>query len=435
MDYIDGVWRQKLHIEPPCGWMNDPNGLCYFDGRYHVYFQFSPDSAIGAGDRGWGHFESYDLLHWTFTGFVIRPDIPEDRNGAFSGSAIEHNGKLYIFYTGNVEEDGFDLIREGRGANVISVISDNGHDMSEKKILLRNSDYPSFCSCHVRDPKVWQDGDKWRMVLGARTLFDEGCVLYYSSYDLENWLYDGCDSVLDHGYMWECPDRFSLDGKDFLSISPQGIRQQTEHFQNTYHSGYFHADDGLAEFEEWDYGFDFYAPQTFLAPDGRRILIGWMGGGDQPYTNPTIDLGWQHCLTIPRELILSEDGQIIQRPIRELTALRGDSISNTNMLPLPCEICANTSGDFTILLEGLKLNFADGLFIMEFTDISFGAGRTIRRTRLETCSDIRIILDMSSIEIYLNGGKRVLSSRFYPDSECISAEFIGISPLIYPLNI
>lgn len=435
MEYINGKWRQKLHIEPPCGWMNDPNGLCYFGGRYHVYFQYSPDSAVGTGDRGWGHYESPDLLHWMYTGFVIRPDIQEDRSGAFSGSAVEHEGRLYIFYTGNVEEDGYDLIKEGRGANVIRVVTENGRDMGEKQVLLRNCDYPDFCSCHVRDPKVWNENGRWRMVLGARTLSDEGCVLYYSSSDLEHWTYDGCESAPDHGYMWECPDRFALGANQYLSLSPQGIPQQTERFQNTYHSGYFRADDGLSEFEEWDYGFDFYAPQTFLAPDGRRILIGWMGGGDQPYTNPTIELGWQHCLTLPRELVRSEDGQIVQQPVRELAELRGEKLSDTDPLPLPCEIYAKTQGNFCISLDGLQLSYADGLFRMEFTNESFGAGRTVRLVRIDECRDIRIIADMSSVEVYLDGGRRVMSTRLYPDGETLSAELSGITAEIYALNI
>ncbi len=435
MSNSNNKWRQKLHMEPPIGWMNDPNGLAYFNDRYHVYFQYSPDSAVGAGARGWGHYESEDLLNWRFTGFLIRPDIPEDRNGAFSGSDVVHDGKLHIFYTGNVEEEGYDLVTEGRGANVIHIITENGQDMGEKQVLLRNADYPKFCSCHVRDPKVWQENGKWRMVLGARTLSDEGCVLYYSSDDLERWVYDGCESVPYHGYMWECPDRFALDGHEYLSLSPQGIPTQAERYQNTYHSGYFNADNGLSDFEEWDYGFDFYAPQTFVAPDGRRILFGWMGGGDQPYTNPTIELGWQHCLTLPREITRAKDGQLLQKPVKEIEALRGEQLRNTDTLPLPCDIIAETPQEYSILLGQLKLSYAEGLFTMEFTDGTFGAGRTARFTRLDNCRDIRIIADTSSIEVYLDGGRRVLSTRSYPEGECISAEFSGISPLIFPLNI
>lgn len=212
-------YRQKLHLEPPQGWMNDPNGLSYFDNKYHVYFQYSPFDAEGSGDRGWGHFESTNLVNWTYTGMVIRPDMPADKDGAYSGSAIVCGDSLEIFYTGNVLEDGdYDYTTAGRGANVIHVSTKDGHTMSEKEVLLTNADYPDFCCCHVRDPKVWKEGGKYHMVLGARTKTDEGCVLFYESDDLKNWRYTGRDAVPDFAYMWECPDCFRVDGQDRKSV-------------------------------------------------------------------------------------------------------------------------------------------------------------------------------------------------------------------------
>ncbi len=437
----NGKWRQKLHLEPPTGWMNDPNGLCRFNGRYHVYFQYSPDSAEGAGDRGWGHYQSTDMLNWEFTGYVIRPDTPSDISGAYSGSAIVWDNTLHIFYTGNVLEEGaHDYIRTGRGANVITLTSRNGTDFSEKQVLLRNCDYPSFCSCHVRDPKVWRENGEFKMVLGARTLEDEGCVLYYRSQDMQHWEYAGCDTVPHFGYMWECPDHFSVDGHRYLSLSPQGLPTEALRYQNVHQSGYFKADEGLQDFEEWDYGFDFYAPQSFEAPDGRRIIYGWMGIGDIPYTNPTVALGWQHCLTLPREVTRAADGSLLQAPIRELSTLRGEKTLLPNgaktTSALPCDICADTAGSFSVTIAGaakLCYDAAEGIFTLRFEDSTIGGGRTVRSTKLQHCSDIRIIADMSSLEIYLNGGSRVLSSRFYPDAEKTMIEINGAAAEIFPL--
>lgn len=317
MAYINGKWRQGLHLEPPQGWLNDPNGLCWFGGYYHVYFQYAPDNADGSGKKCWGHYRSPDMLKWEFTGTVLFPDTPDDRDGVYSGSAVVCGDVLHIFYTGNVKEDGdHDYITSGRGANVIHVTTADGVTMSAKKTVLRNSDYPEFCSCHVRDPKVWFENGAWRMALGARTLDDKGCVLFYSSGDLESWKYDGTVSTPDFGYMWECPDLLDFDGHKYLSVSPQGLEHGDTKFQNVYQSGYFHYDNGLTDFTEWDMGFDFYAPQTFVTPDGRRIIIGWMGIGDIPYTNPTVPLGYQHCLTIPREITAASDGALLQNPIR-----------------------------------------------------------------------------------------------------------------------
>ena len=210
-------WRQRFHIEPPDGWLNDPNGLSFYKGEYHVYFQYSPIAADGHTPRGWGHYHGSDLMHMTYDRAVMMPDIPEDSHGVYSGSAIENDGVLHIFYTGNVKMIGdYDYVKAGRGANVIHVTTTDGSKMSEKQVLLRNSDYPDFCSCHVRDPKVWKEGDIWKMVLGARTLDDEGCVLVYESDDLINWKYTGKVYKEGYGYMWECPDYFEIGGKGFL---------------------------------------------------------------------------------------------------------------------------------------------------------------------------------------------------------------------------
>ena len=255
-------WRQRFHIEPPDGWLNDPNGLSFYKGEYHVYFQYSPIAADGHTPRGWGHYHGSDLMHMTYDRAVMMPDIPEDSHGVYSGSAIENDGVLHIFYTGNVKMIGdYDYVKAGRGANVIHVTTTDGSKMSEKQVLLRNSNYPDFCSCHVRDPKVWKEGDVWKMVLGARTLDDEGCVLVYESDDLINWKYTGKVYKEGYGYMWECPDYFEIDGKGFLSTCPQGMPHYETKWQNLNESGYFPVqgkleDSVLGDFTEWDMGFD-----------------------------------------------------------------------------------------------------------------------------------------------------------------------------------
>lgn len=432
--YMDTKWRQKLHLEPPVGWLNDPNGLCRFKGNYHIYFQYAPDDINGGVKKCWGHYRSPDMINWEFTGTVLVPDIPEDRDGVYSGSAIVKDGTLHLFYTGNVKEKGdYDYILSGRGANVIHVTTDDGHSMSEKRVVLRNADYPYYCSCHVRDPKLWEENGKYYMVLGARTRSDEGCVLIYESDDLDEWRFARKLSVPDFGYMWECPDMIEIDGRRFLGVSPQGLPHYDTRFQNLFSSGYFLLDDnGLRDFEEWDYGFDFYAPQTFAAPDGRRILIGWMGMGGASYTNPTAQLGWQHCLTLPRELTVSKDGNILQNPIRELENLRGGNIAVSDgergQLALPFELVGSVKGSFDIdINSSVKLSYDGRMFRLEFTGESLGCGRDARNAKLEQCGDIKIIADLSSMEIYLDGGKKVLSTRFYPEGENVNLRANGIA--------
>lgn len=440
MAYINGKWRQGLHLEPPQGWLNDPNGLCYFSGYYHVYFQYAPDNADGSGKKCWGHYRSPDMLKWEFTGTVLFPDTPDDRDGVYSGSAAVCGDVLHIFYTGNVKEDGdHDYITSGRGANVIHVTTADGVTMSAKKTVLRNSDYPDFCSCHVRDPKVWFENGVWRMVLGARTLDDSGCVLFYSSGDLESWKYDGTLSTDNFGYMWECPDLLDFDGHKYLSVSPQGLEHGDTKFQNVYQSGYFRYDSGLKDFTEWDMGFDFYAPQTFVTPDGRCIIIGWMGIGDIPYTNPTVPLGYQHCLTLPREITVDCDGALLQNPIREISFLRSEKKSvkdgESAEIHLPFDLTANVTGSFEITLCGaLKMRWDGHIFELRFSDEKLGGGRTVRKAALDKCPDIRVIADKSSVEIYLDGGRTVLSSRMYPESDKVGLTVKGLNADVYTLR-
>lgn len=440
MAFVNGRWRQALHLEPPQGWMNDPNGLCFFGGYYHTYFQYAPDNADGSGKKCWGHYQSKDMISWDFTGTVLFPDIPEDKDGVYSGCAVISDDTLHIFYTGNVKEEGnHDYIRSGRGANVIHVSTKDGVTMSSKEVILRNIDYPSFCSCHVRDPKVWNEDGKWNMVLGARTADDKGCVLYYTSDDLINWEYRGSDSVADFGYMWECPDVISVGGHKYLSISPQGLEHYETKNQNVYQSGYFEYDHCLTNFTEWDMGFDFYAPQTFVTPDNRRIITGWMGIGDIPYSNPTVSLGYQHCLTIPREITVTDNGNLLQNPIRELCSLRKNAVTVSSgekaEISLPFEISAKAEGNFSLSFDNfLTMKYDGSIFELSFADEAAGCGRTVRKASLEKCSSIRIIADKSSVEIYLDGGRTVLSSRMYPENNNITITADGMDSVVYELE-
>lgn len=439
-------WCQRFHIEPPDGWLNDPNGLSFYKGEYHVYFQYSPIAPDGHTPRGWGHYHGSDLMHMTYDRAVMMPDIPEDSHGVYSGSAIENDGVLHIFYTGNVKMIGdYDYVKAGRGANVIHVTTTDGSKMSEKQVLLRNSDYPDFCSCHVRDPKVWKKDDIWKMVLGARTLDDEGCVLVYESDDLINWKYTGKVYKEGYGYMWECPDYFEIDGKGFLSTCPQGMPHYETKWQNLNESGYFTVqgkleDSILGDFTEWDMGFDFYAPQTFLDPQGRRILIGWLGMDNKAYGNATTELGWQHCLTIPRVVTVAPNGKLRQQPIAEFDELKSNarrqSSGQTAEYPLPFELDGEPADSFSISLDGkLELGFdkEKKLFTMKFTDEKYGCGRTVRKAEIDSVRNIRVIADMSSIEVYINDGETVMSTRIYPDNDSVKLKVNGFEAQVWDI--
>ncbi len=436
-------WRQDLHPEPPRGWLNDPNGLAWFGGSYHVFFQYCPGAADGSGPKCWGHWESPDLVHWTFTGAPLQPGGPHDKGDAYSGSAIEEKGLLWLYYTGNYKAPGpYDYIHAGREHNTLRVAFDGRACVGEKQLLLSNADYPADCTLHVRDPKVWRGADGvWRMVLGARSLRDTGRVLLYHSPDGARWTLNRVLEKPGFGYMWECPDCFELDGRWYLSASPQGLPHGETRFQNVYQSGYFALDGApetgeLQDFFEWDMGFDFYAPQTFLAPDGRRLLLAWMAMPDAEYQNPTAALGWQHCLTLPREVWADGAGRLCQRPARELDALCGDFGALPAALNGPARLQGRAGQDGELCVGGLRLRFAPdaGMFVMDFTDGS-GAGRGVRRAPVDKGPlDFDLWVDRSGAEIYLNGGRTVLSTRFYPPEGPLPLTARGLRAQYAPLR-
>ncbi len=425
---MNHLWRQILHVEPHTGWLNDPNGLCDFGGVHQVYYQSDPEDAAGGGKKCWAHRKSSDFFHWSEEETVLSPDIPEDCDGVYSGSAVVLPEGVRLFYTGNVKEPGeHDYVLSGRQANVITVTTADGSVMSQKQVLLKNQDYPADCSCHVRDPKIWREEGIWKMVLGARTRSHQGCVLVYHSRDLIHWTFASRCTVPAFGYMWECPDFFRIGGQGYLSISPQGLPHQEYRCQNVYQSGYFpvagRLEDGeLGDFTEWDYGFDFYAPQTYETADGRRVLYGWMGIPDADYKNPTAPLGWQHCLTLPREVQAGEDGKLFQQPVRELENLLSDPIplGAAGELPKVCLLrLTRTQPDFALTLAGgvtLEYRQGTGVFALSFAGKALGGGRTRRQSRGMACNHLEVVVDASSLEVYLDGGRQVFSTRFYPVS-------------------
>ena len=443
-DMTEGRFRLGHHLMPPVGWLNDPNGLCWYKGKYHVFFKYAPFDVEG-GLKFWGHYTSEDMIDWKYEGTALYPDSSYDCHGVYSGSALVDDGKLHLFFTGNVKIDGdYDYINEGRETSTLHVESEDGIHFSNKEEVISFSEYPEEFTCHIRDPKVWKENGKYFMVLGGRLKGDKGAVLVYESGDLKEWkLLRTITTSEVFGYMWECPDYFELDGEKILSVSPQGLTREEFRFQNIYQSGYFILkEDGsvdVKDFREWDMGFDFYAPQTFTDVQGRRILIGWMGmpDADEEYVNKTIEEGWQHCLTVPRELKL-KDGKILQYPVKELENLRKEKtvLNDENSavelrvevnegFDLVLEEIALTGSSFQISMGGQMLfRYENGTAEIGFPGVT-GAGRKVRKAQINELRNIRFLVDTSAAEIYLNDGETVFSTRYYPDREDLLLKIQG----------
>lgn len=432
----------KYHIYPEAGWLNDPNGLCQFKGNFHIYFQYSPLDE-NRKEIIWGHVSSPDFIHFKRDNPFLYADSPLDKDGAYSGSAFIKDDEINYFYTGNVKYDGdFDYINDGREHNTIKVKSRDAVNYDEKELILTNSDYPLDITKHVRDPKIYEKNGIYYMFLGARSKEDKGMVLVFKSADLENFTYHmRIESNDKFGYMWECPDFFELNGKDLLIVCPQGLQKEDYKYQNIYQAGYFpieidleNKEYRLGKFKELDYGFDFYAPQTFQDESDRRILLGWMGMPDAEYTNPTTKYKWQHCLTIPRELTYI-NGKICQRPIKELKKLRQENeyLPRGEKLEISVfeALCSKIASEFKVKLRGdVTLTYNNQTLILNMGESSWG--RKIRQVRIEEIENIRIFSDKSSLEIFINDGSYTLSTRVYSKNMNFSSDDLDFE--VYRLN-
>lgn len=321
-------YRPGWHLAPPVGLLNDPNGFIQHNGRFHLFYQWNP-LACAHGAKFWGHWSSADLLHWQHEPLALAPSEEYETHGCYSGSAVTDNGQLTLIYTGNVKYP------DGSRTAFQCLARENAEGEFDKTGPVFN--LPQGYTGHVRDPKVWWHDKHWYMVLGAQDLSLQGKVLLLRSDDLSAWdllgeiAGSGLHGLGEFGYMWECPDLFRLAENDILICCPQGLAAESDRYLNTFQSGYFvgqldyaNATFTHGDFAELDLGFEFYAPQTTQTDDGRRLLIGWMGipDGDE-FFQPTIQNGWLHTLTCPRELTLVA-GKIIQKPARELQQLRRD---------------------------------------------------------------------------------------------------------------
>ena len=434
--YRDRVRQDKdrlvYHLMPETGWLNDPNGLCQFGGKYHIYYQYTPFEPTGEL-KLWGHYTTEDFVHYENCEPVLFPDQDCDAHGVYSGSAFVEDGTIHYFYTGNVkyfDRDDYDYILRGRGSNTIHCTSKDGYHFSEKEVLLTNEDYPGDMSAHIRDPKLLKRADGYYMILGARSADDHGMALLYRSKDLKHWNYHNRITTKEpFGYMWECPDLFELDGQMCLICCPQGVEKRGLDFQNVYQCTIMKLScdfmkntyelDEKNEIRMVDRGFDFYAPQTFEDERGRRILIGWMGIPDADYTNPTTAAGWQHALTIPRVLHM-ENGRLIQRPIEEMRKLQKNprnytvpsGMTGEDGLVYEAEVVFTACTDMVMeLRKGVTLSYEAGLMTLDMGDC--GSGRTIRQVNISGLKKLQIFSDTSSLEIFVYDGEEVFTTRVY----------------------
>lgn len=460
-DYMNEPLRPQFHFSPEINWMNDPNGLIFHDGEYHLFHQYNP-AGNSWGHMSWGHAVSTDLLHWKHLPLAI----PE-ANGvmAFSGCCVvDHtnasgfgdgtNPPMVAIYTGH---------GHGKQVQNLAYSNDNGRTWTQYK----KNPVLDLNRANFRDPKVfWHEPAKrWIMVV---SLAAEKVLVFYGSDDLKSWQElsrFGPAGVTDKPN-WECPDLFELpvegeSGKKLwvleVDIGDGSVAGGSggEYFVGEFDGTRFRT----RQRAQWvDYGRDFYAPVSWdniPQSDGRRIWIGWFNNW-QTHLVPTSP--WRSCISIPRTLSLKKIAfneeepaayVLVQNPVRELQKLRsGSRILDATVASWP-PVALTEHGDLTDMTFELEANVRPGTARSagfrirtgkdEFTEIGYDrnyAGVYVDRTKSGNVDfhnafagrhaapartingeiSLRIIVDRSTVEVFINGGEAVISDRIFPTS-------------------
>ena len=329
--------RPEFHLMPQHNWMNDPNGPIWWKGQYHLFYQLNPHAAVW-GDMHWGHAVSPDMIHWKHEAIALAP-TPRgaDSEGCFSGSAVVYEGKPTFIYTGVQNapadqvtiRDGNDKLRE---TQMLAVAEDDKLLRWKKDLKPVIATPPAgMMVTGFRDPCPWREGDTWYLGIGSGEREVGGCVLLYRSKDLRHWEYlhklaqgkpngkvaaNPCDS----GEMWECPDFFAVDGHHVLLYSTENKVFWTTGEYDTKKHLYFPLKSGVL-----DHDAAYYAPKSFVAPDERRILWGWLR--EMRPEAQFSAAGWSGAMSLPRVLGVNHDGYLEMKPAAECEKLRGEAAS------------------------------------------------------------------------------------------------------------
>ena len=449
------MYRPQFHFSPEEKWMNDPNGLVYHEGMYHLFYQYYPDDIVW-GPMHWGHAVSKDMVSWEHKPIALYPD----ENGLiFSGSAVvdknntsgfAQNGEtplvaIFTYHLMEGEKSG----RNDFQTQGIAYSLDNGETWTkyEANPVIKNSGIRDF-----RDPKVlWHtETEQWIMALVAGDH-----AKFYASSNLKDWefLSDFGKRQGAHGGVWECPDLFPLpvEGEDeqkwvlIISINPGAPNggSGTQYFIGEFDGKRFVSDQQKAK---WlDYGTDNYAGVTYNnTPNGERIFIGWMSNWDYARDTPTEN--WRSAMTLPRSLALKKIGDdyfLTNNPLKNLDALAKAVLSRgPKVEPLQEETLyqeglqqsrisfTTSSGDFNIKLQNgegefvaLNMDKANNAFLLDRmnsgkVDFQSEFGNKKHFMPIDNLEDgpfeVSILVDWSSIEVFLNKGLYTMTQQIFP---------------------
>ncbi|QMU31583.1 glycoside hydrolase family 32 protein [Adhaeribacter radiodurans] len=461
--------RPQFHFSPPQMWMNDPNGMVYYAGEYHLFYQHYPDSTVW-GPMHWGHAVSKDLVHWQNLPIALFPD---SLGYIFSGSAVVDENNTAGFQKGN--EKALVAIfthhhpKTGKQVQSLAYSTDKGRTWIK---YANNPVLPNPGISDFRDPKVswYASAKKWIMTLAVKDR-----VHFYGSTDLKSWQLlseFGKGNIGAHGGVWECPDLFPLtvDGQQkwvlFVSINPGGPNggSATQYFIGDFNGKEFKNSNPPSTTLWIDQGADNYAGVTWAnipASDGRRLFMGWMSNWD--YANKVPTGNWRSATTVARELTLQNTPagiRLISVPVKELQQLRQDAKTikaqeitsafnlskqynlNTPLTELDLNFDLTKSTELIVKLSNAKGEYvnlgysvpAKQLFIDRTHtgntsfEPRFAKKHVAPLSLLNGKLNLRVLVDVASMEVFANQGQLVMTDIFFPTEDFTNIEISSKGP-------
>ena len=421
----------SVHLRAPGNWINDPNGFIYYKGEYHLFYQYFP-YAPRWGTMHWGHAVSPDLVHWEHLGVALLPTKDYDRSGVFSGSAMEINGKLHLYYSAvKYDQPKPEDIHLADGdrfeTSQAMVISPDGRQFDnwggKEQIIPVLTDPAVGDKKDTRDPKVWREKDGYRMILGS-TRDGSGRVIFFSSQDGANWTYANQYASPQLGRILECPDLMKTEDGYIFVGSPMGVTADGLSYadQAMFARADFDPDTCALTLREplayLDWGLDLYAPQSTLDREGRRVLVGWMRM-PKPVENWADGRGpWNGMMSLPR-LVQVRDGKVCFPVHPDVDACFTQPADG--LAPLaeykPVRLRATLREGDCLNLGGYRIRMVDGRIEADRSGVFDGLQgcRLTAHTPVlegDSCR-LDIFADQNLVEIFVNQGEYVLSHVVY----------------------
>ena len=421
IEKVNLKYRQKFHMMPPIGWMNDPNGLVKFNGEYHIFYQFYPYDS-NWGPMHWGHFKTSDFIKYQDLPVALAPEDQSVESGCFSGGAIVKDNNLHLIYTRHYEVDGF------KSESQYSAVSEDGINfIKSEHAVFDNSKLPeNLATNDFRDPNpVYINGTYYLFVGGKDIKKNLGVIIILKSDDLETFEYHfHIENIYEMGDMGECPSYLKIGEYDILILSGCNVAEKNNCYLNVNSNvavickiDFEHKTFKQIAVKELDKGDAFYAAQTVKHED--NIMIGWLEMWGKEYLTTKLGHNWAGCLSIPRVLSL-EGTTLLQNPVdtiknyykRQYNVVDGEYIDSV------CDLSFSAKRDFKFNLksenEELKIYGKDGYLYVDTANTNNLVIKNVRRTdEAYDEFDVRVLLDVSSVEVFVNNGREVISFRIY----------------------